>query len=64
MESNDLSYTDLVRELIAYSMKHQKVDRGPSCRECLRIDKGHAGMEEPVCQTIEDVLDIARKLIR
>lgn len=64
MEKNLLDYTKLAEALVAYGYKHQIDGRGPSCRECLRVAEGHAGLPQPVCQTIEDVLNIARGLIQ
>lgn len=56
MTITNSQYEEIRLKMLAYSYRFQHEGRGPSCRQCLRVAEGHAGMDRPVCLTVGDLL--------
>lgn len=56
-------FEEIRQKALSYSFRHQHDGRGPSCRACLRVDQGHAGKDQPVCLTVEELLAELKDLV-
>jgi hypothetical protein len=57
-------FSEIREKIIHYGFKHQHDGRGPSCSACLRTGGAtHAGKDQPVCLTIEELLADLKELV-